>query len=77
MEAALAMEAAPKHTAKEVTQTRVFKLFIIFSSHVMASHFARGNGHDREVTVNLQNFPFQPNFNSITATNSGGVIQQP
>ncbi|PUB23731.1 hypothetical protein C8K66_11889 [Pseudomonas sp. GV105] len=28
--AALAIEAAPKHRASEVAQTRVFKLFIIF-----------------------------------------------
>ncbi|TFF14665.1 hypothetical protein EXW72_06285 [Pseudomonas sp. BCA14] len=44
-----------------------FQAFHCFSSHVMASQFARGNGHEREVTVKLQNFPFQPNFNSITA----------
>ncbi|CAN2977629.1 hypothetical protein METHPM2_470019 [Pseudomonas sp. PM2] len=29
-EAALAIDAAPKHRANEVAQTRVFKLFIVF-----------------------------------------------
>ncbi|OYT83140.1 hypothetical protein AOA61_16725 [Pseudomonas sp. 2995-1] len=30
MVAAFAIETAPKHRAKEVAQTRVFKLFIVF-----------------------------------------------
>ena len=58
MVAALAIETAPKHRAKEVAQTRVLKLFIIFPHMLRRVHFARGNGHEREVTVKQAELPF-------------------
>jgi hypothetical protein len=76
MVAALAIEAAPRQTVRAESDTRVFKLFIVVSSHVMASHFAGGNGHEREITLMLQNFSSQPN-SSATATYSACVIQPP
>jgi hypothetical protein len=51
IDAALAIEAAPKLRAKDVAQTRVLRLFIVFPHMLWRIHFARGNGHEREVTV--------------------------
>ena len=58
MVAAFTMEAAPMQTAKADNDTRVFKLFIVFPHMLWRSHFARGHGHEREVSVKQAELPF-------------------
>jgi hypothetical protein len=68
IDTALAMEAAPNNRANELTQTRAFKLFIIFP-HMYGELFRQGNGLQQKLTTKLRHLPLKPNINSINRIN--------
>jgi len=66
MDAALAMEAAPKQATMAVADTRVLMPFIVVFPHMYGDSFRRGNGLERDDTENSDRASLSSQiFNSI------------